>query len=246
MSMLRLSGLALASVVFAQASSAPAATIVTTYTGQVGMATATGTNLFGPSGVQSGTDYILVYTVSDASPAIASQPDAYTQRLDGLGVVTAAITINGITRSIGGSYESHVTAQDGKPNVNSAPTDFYEDSSREFSFVGNVYHDASAQTWFSSYQQDFLQTSDPLAPFNFAPGGTDSVYNYVYFNDFDFNTQQGASIYLNLGMGGARSVSIDSASAAPEPVSWTMMIGGLGIIGAAMRNRPVKGAVSAC
>ncbi len=55
------------------------------------------------------------------------------------------------------------------------------------------------------------------------------------------NYTPGIFTYTTLNLSGATSVKVvalaSSAAAVPEPESWAMMIGGLGIVGAAMRRR---------
>jgi len=59
---------------------------------------------------------------------------------------------------------------------------------------------------------------------------------------FDPNVNDTYRVTLNVtGMGsGAQSLSVDAkigAGAAPEPATWAMMVGGFGLVGAAMRRR---------
>ena len=48
-----------------------------------------------------------------------------------------------------------------------------------------------------------------------------------------------SSLIADFGTAG-RYVSATTSSAAPEPASWAMMIGGFGLVGAAMRRRSLK------
>ena len=75
-----------------------------------------------------------------------------------------------------------------------------------------------------------LFTSDVEgAPVAFIDGGASITETGLYQTVFDFNTTAGDHYTLQF-----RS---DAGGAVPEPATWTMMIGGLGLVGAMARRR---------
>lgn len=215
----------------------------TTYTGEVGDVHGD-TSFFGPAGISvytpttHGTAYQLVYTVSDDINGAISSSTATSTRIEGPYVVSAALTINGITQYITGSNESSAENNNAQI-ISGVPTDRSSDESREYSVTSAAYHDFFAQSYISSNDTDFLSNADYHTPFTHTYGGDDSLYNYVYFNHFDYTTQtQVVNLYLNLGPGTVSSVTFNSGNAeAPEPSTWLQMIGGASLLGVMALNK---------
>lgn len=208
---------------------------VTTYTGVVGDAQGT-INPFGIS--LPGAAYQLVYTVTDSTQGAVTSSTATSTKIQGASVVTAALTINGITQYITGDYES--TAENNHAQIISGQvTDRSADESREYSVTAAAYHDFFAQSYISSNDTSFLSSADYHAPFTHTFGGDDSYFNYVYFNHFDYTTNtQIANMYLNLAPGAVSSVSFESGNTeTPEPASWFQMIAGMSLLGGVARSK---------
>ncbi len=80
-----------------------------------------------------------------------------------------------------------------------------------------------------------------MAPFAIAPGQRQVAFEYrtspYTFSSFDGKLSGSNSGFRLTGPLPKFSLSVSRAPAIPEPAAWTMMISGLGILGAAMRRR---------
>ncbi len=219
---------------------AQAATTIT-YTGTIYDRQATGDwgQYFGIVTPNS-TSYTLVYTIGDAASGVVSNPDPYTTRISGPGAVTAVMTINGVSRSIGGTKTSHALAYDAKPNnVNSS--DGIGQMSQDKTDTAEIYYDIAAETAMSSYLNSFLSTADYTTPFTYQLVNGDSFLSGFHINDKNWQTGVGSSIYLLLGGTSITVANTPAISAAvPEPATWMMMIGGMAIAGGSLRRRRTK------
>lgn len=235
-------------VAAALAGAAPASALITTatYTGKVGFGFDT-TGMFGVAGASlDGADYVMVYTVDDAAPGAMQTSSATSSSITGSGAnspVHMAITVNGITHTINGNAQGTAQRRD---EVHASGLgyvglwDQVRHVSNEYSFVPGVsYHAYDSETYILSYAQDFATSPDFRAALSYGgTTGSDSLYNLVQFNDFDYLT--GTQInyaYLNLNIGTLRIASVPTGGAVPEPEGWAMMVLGLAGIGAAQRIR---------
>ena len=221
------------------AAPARAAVVQVSYTGTVGFGFDT-TGMFGPAGASyTNSSYTLVYTIDDAAPGATFSATPTMTEITGLGAnspVHAALTVNGVTRTINGSNTGTAQQYDliyasGQPY--NGVSDKIRQVSNEYAFLPGIsYHDYSAETYVSSYALDFVSTPDFHAPL-FYPGNssTDSVCSLVQFNDFDYvtNTQVNYA-YFNLTVLGAQVTSV------PEPAGAVLLL--LGLAGVLRRGRP--------
>ena len=225
----------IAGIALAGAAPASATVVVTTFTGIVGDAQGNvgASSPFGA--IAAGTQtYSLVYTIDDGVGGASVATGTYGKSVSGTGSVTAALTINGITRTIGGQTVSSAEHKNAEPDSGRL-FDRVLRMSQDFSNVGGLYSDAYAQTSVGSYLSDYLANGDYATPFTYTPVGTDSYLSTVHFNIFDFNTNtQIVNVYLNLGVGSITSMVVGEV---PEPASWALMLGGFGMVGGAMRRR---------
>ena len=230
---------------------AQAATTVITYVGKVSSSFNL-TDMFG-TGSYDNLDYSLVYTIDDAAPGAVLVISPNHTGVSGPGVVHAALTVNGVTRTILGPTAS-LAEQTDDVHVDGAPFsggyvgapyaggfDFVHQKSVDSVITPYAYyHEYSAETYVASYAHNYLATADFRAPFVFAPSGTDSLYSVVQFNDFNYATHhQDNYAFFNLGIehvqvsrGGA-----PNPSGAPEPAVWALMLLGFGGAGAMLRRR---------
>lgn len=228
---------------------AHAAITVVTYNGVIGMALDL-TGMFGVVGAQhEGQAYSLVYTIDDTAVGAISTATSTMSQISGSGPtspVHAALTINGITHTINGSQEGTAQQWDlihasGQPSY--GVSDKIRQTSTEYSVVGgDHYHSYTSETYVSSYDQDFVTSPDYHAHLTY-PGNrsTDSIYNLVQFNDFDYrtNTQVNYS-YFNLRIDNATVATAalpPITGAVPEPETWAMLLLGLAAVRGMTRSR---------
>ncbi|RZI83380.1 MAG: PEP-CTERM sorting domain-containing protein [Rubrivivax sp.] len=231
---------------------AQAATVTVSYSGVVGFGFDT-TGMFGVAGASYNYQpYTLVYTIDDqAFGAVAAGTPTMSQ-ITGQGAgspVHAALTVNGVTRTINGSLEGTAQQYDlihASGQAYGGVGDKVRQVSNEYSYVvGGLYHSYSAETYVFSYDQDFVQSPDYHAPLTY-PGNrsTDSIYSLVQFNDYDFATgKQLNYAYFNLNIGRAVVTSSVVPAVVPEPESLGLLLAGLltlGGLSAARRRRTAR------
>lgn len=121
--------------------------------------------------------------------------------------------------------------------------------------VNDAFYLVNSQTHDGSYYQLSFGTA-ALTGFNPAQNAVNFIvgglpaYNPSHIYSFLLNTGLGTPGQLHFGVGdgqfsdnsGAFTIQI---SAVPEPAAWMMMVGGFGLLGAAMRRRPARNAVTA-
>ena len=88
---------------------------------------------------------------------------------------------------------------------------------------------------------DFRTVDGPFAPFDFNGLGAVSVFDASRFDGFTtFTIKNNPDASENTLLIQVGQAEVPVASAIPEPATWAMMLGGFGLLGAAMRRRPVK------
>lgn len=142
-------------------------------------------------------------------------------------IISASITINGVTRSVGGTSSARVYTSN-------------------LPYVSHYAQDESNNglTSVNNYIQIF---NDPIgAPAsldqNFGPVAATNGYGWADWATYDYTTgtyTELASAYL--GTDAVYSVG----NAVPEPASWALMIAGFGLVGTALRRRRALASVTA-
>ena len=217
------------------AAPAPAANAATTitYTGIAG-----GTSGNGDFGATMGnifSPFTAVVTLTDTAshptygvPGRALYADSGS---NGVSLFTATLTIGGVSKQIGAEYREAYSLVDnfgGTDGINHGGS------------LQRNSPDYSIQNGFSlavdSRVNNILNSIDPNAPFSYAVQTGDSARGFFSFLEYNRSTEM-----LEFEAEGVlliRSVSVGSGlSAAPEPATWAMMIGGFGAAGAGLRRR---------
>lgn len=230
---------ALATLVIAGAP-AKAATVLVTYTGTIGDGHDT-TGMFGLAGATHNNEpYTLVYTINDATPGAVYISSPTMTQIGGAGAsspVNASLTINGVTRMIYGSVDG--TAQQyNEISASGLPYNGKVDKVRQVVddtlIIPSVSrHIHKAETYISSYDQNFLSTPDYHDSLSY-PGNTstDSFYNFVQFDDFNYVTKTAVNLAtFNLSGG---QVTITTV---PEPTNCVLVMLGFAAILNRRRSR---------
>lgn len=217
---------------------AAATTYVATYTGTVGYGFQS-TPYFGAGTTLTGLAYSMVYSLNDSAPGATISGTATRSGISGPAVVRMAITINGITRTIDGSLSSQASTIN-EINASNQPYvgvfDKVSHNSIEQSITSSYYHEYTADTYIASYAQNFVGSADFRAQVNYGgTTGSDSIYNLVQFNDFDFVANRQINYaYLNMNIG---SYAFAQTGGVPEPAGWALLVAGFGLLGIALRRR---------
>jgi hypothetical protein len=215
---------------------ADAAILVATYTGTIADGRDV-TGVFGAAGSDlAGDTYIAKYTLNTSNGTyvnnLPASDDFYGGSSDGTSSpVSATLTINGITQSIGGYYYGFATAVPTGPST--------EHYARDYSDVDNVITDYFTFT---------IQTTvSPISIYDTLPL-TNTTNSYGMFQLININTNTGlesADAYGDFGSPG--TVQITGSAGVPEPATWAMMMTGLFGLGAVLRHARGKqfGAIAA-
>lgn len=111
------------------------------------------------------------------------------------------------------------------------------------SFPGQVDNPGLVNLVFTYTGPDFRTSGGPFAPIDFNGLGARSIYGQsVVDSFFTQTTKNNPPITANTA---TFQVGLVSVPAIPEPATWAMMIGGFGLVGAAMRRRPTLVRVTA-
>ena len=229
-----ISGVALAALLLASASSASATIATITYTGVVDATNNDNSlGLFG--GGNLGDDPFKLVVMVDTAKGIASSGCVLGQCTNSLvggsffslrGPVTASLTINGSTFDFGAGYESSINNQ----------TDAGADS--------------------LSSQLDYIQNGLALYQINAGVGAHDDAtiplsFTTPYSVAVDGVNVFGLSNYsISDGLGGVSSGQLDATrvtltTGVPEPATWAMMLVGFGGLGAVLRGSRRRSNVAA-
>jgi hypothetical protein len=224
-----------------------ATTYTATYTGKIGFGFDTTGMFGGASASLNEVDYRMVYTIDDAAPGAAFGTTPTTSGISGSGTngpVRLAITIKGVTHVLNGSQIGTAATID-ELHVSGAPynglVDKVSHSSKEYSYTPAFYHGWSAETYISSYAQNFVTSPDFRVPVIYdGTTGTDSQYNLVELNDYDYVTRTQVNYaYMNMRIGEYTfaQVAAPPTGNVPEPASWALLVAGFGLTGGVMRRR---------
>ena len=199
------------------ATSADAAILVATYTGTVGDGYDPA-GLFGEPGGQLGGDtYVVKYIIDTTKGGYFDLLPSFDQVLGGTyfgfsSPVSATVTINGITQSIGGNYVGIAFASPSLPRT-------YDEADDHFG--GDI----------DTYDQVYISQDDVgSAGINYTLPLT-NVYNNGNLQFSAYNTD---SYYL-YAYADLNSLGTVQITALPELATWAMMLLGVGMIGGGIR-----------
>lgn len=144
----------------------------------------------------------------------------------GTPIISASITINGVTRSIAGAYAGSVTTDNSDNYVQHiAQDDDYNNNIYSSSYIYNYGRAVGAPVSLNQ---------------NFGPVALAVDFDYGYMAVHRYNTVTGEVYdFAVAALGGNTVYSVSNV--VPEPASWALMIAGFGLVGAAARrNRRVE------
>ena len=215
------------------ASAAHAEKITATFTGTIEVALGD-VQGFGLSGSQFvGQTVKAVYTIDDSKGFSSYNAPSYSQIYGGpafgtTSPVSAAITVNGQTVKIAGTYASQ-SSQFAPPSGQSS--DSY--SSQNRTALTSGYYDVFSYDTAYSTSDAFVKSYD----YHIAPGVVPAsdlsggLFGETWY-DKSFNT-------LSFGQFAWRpsSLTITAQGGVPEPATWGLMFAGFGLAGAVLRRR---------
>jgi len=142
-------------------------------------------------------------------------------------MISASITINGVTRSVAGAYSAQVATYT-SPYVAHNAEDYSNDGiTQVYNYIANFNYPAGAPASLD---------------LNFGPVAATGGFGYTSWQTYDFATGTNTEFaYANLGSDAVYSVGI----AVPEPASWAMLIAGFGLVGTALRRRRAPASITA-
>ena len=224
--MTKISFAATAAIGAALVAAAPAAAIVkiATYTGIV----VYGYDLTGEFGTPNtdlaGANWTATFTYDKTlggyqySDLTADDSQGGTSVGTGSPILSATITINGVTKTGAGQTL-------GKAYTSSTPAVAH--------LSDDSLDDAAAYLQHYIYAFGYPAGAPASLDQNFGPAASSNGYGYVNWIRYD----KVAGSYLEYAYAYLGSDSVYSVSDVPEPASWALMIGGFGMVGAALRRR---------
>jgi hypothetical protein len=214
-------GLLAAAIALGVGGRAAATILVAAFTGTVSSGTDVA-GLFGAKGADlTGDAYTAIYTFNTAIGVYEDDLPSYDEVYGGMDYndispVAAVLTINGVTKSLGGAYLGSIEA--------SSSFDVTEALAENYKTLGSIATEDSMEISASGATSGTVL--DPL-PFGFTSNSGNATFEVS-----DLYTGQVTElerIYLD-------SQGTLSISALPEPATWAMMLLGVGVVGAAMRG----------
>lgn len=196
--------------------------------------------LFGAGSNLTGLAYTATYLIDDSKGVYGESKSpyyAYSYVYGGMAhgqpsPVSGKLTIGSTTISLDGNDYGSTSRQDA---YSSGYSEYVGTYSRDTKLSSNGNSYISSYIHNLAYTDYTTLTSSSLsAPATFVPVYGEGSY---YTSDSIVGTQT----YLTFNV--TRFTS--SAAAVPEPASWTLMIGGFGIAGGALRRRPRRIAITA-
>jgi len=97
--------------------------------------------------------------------------------------------------------------------------------------------DAALPNLVFTYTGPNFRSTGPLAPFNFSIGASSIFGQAVVDAFFSLTTKNNPSRERGSKIFTLGTTMVPGGAVVPEPASWALMIGGLGLAGAAMRRR---------
>jgi hypothetical protein len=228
----------------AASTSAHAATIIITYSGIINAGYDV-TGVFGSAGQNlTGISYTSVYTLTDPTPgAIVNDDGISSSTYGGTNYmvptpVSGNITINGVTRNIGGTFIGIANHIDGMPTESQFDLVFHEVD--DFATDTIIESNNRVFNVIQSYNNNIVNTSSYLHSLSYTVQPDDVVSGAFQF--FTGNPGSGTGTVNAFGSLTPQMININGLSfaAVPESTTWAMMLIGFGVIGAAGRNRRAK------
>lgn len=231
--------------VMALAFAAPAAAapiITITYDGQFeagfDVSTTNPSGYFGAGNNLTGVAARIVWTFDPALASISTSTPTHSS-ISGTPaqpVGTATVTVNGRSLAIAGNFQSSLSRTTNGSN-GSLGINIYDQAPP---FFGEAY----AYTFFSAFSPA-ITTSQLDAGFTMtANGSTDRFLGDFRFLYNNYATGELQTVYGRIAPGvGTLTLSAANGVAVPEPATWAMLVVGFGLLGWAMRRRPVRARV---
>lgn len=208
----------------------------------------------------TGKAFDVVYTIDDSKGFDASSLPVNQYIYGGSSYggypppVSAVVTIDGFTFSIGGDYQSSAYQANFEPgdrngdNANHYAYDYsyseiYDQNSNILSYD---YYDAQAYSSVTEGGPALYGTLFDSPDFGSAPtrstGPNDIISHYFDYYDYfyDYTTGQYSRYDYLVARASSGQWVVDPPSAVPEPATWAMLITGFGFVGGAMRRRGMQ------
>jgi len=213
---------------------ASAATYLITYTGVVTDGSATGA--FGLHGDDlTGRSFKAVYKLTFPTPGTDTFVSDQISYIHGgeansdPSPQSAELTINGVTETFLGNWWGWAYRQDFFPTYGGY--DDVENKVVDYVSNGSIFRSSYMYNYVSSNIHNILTTTKLSEPFayNVLPGDVDNSEFWITTFDFDKLAYQYAV--------GHFATQRITATSVPEPMTWSMMIGGFGLVGFALRRQ---------
>jgi hypothetical protein len=219
---------------FAVQPAASAATFTITYLGTIADNGGTGTgydpdNFFGTGDVSLTGQAVKAIFTFTSTGALNYSSTPSLSGVDGFGISSAKIIVNGVTQQIFGTNGGFTTIK------NDLPTDRINQYVQQANSYGDSQDYSVAGTKFDAGVNIDPGTTSFLSTASFGQNG-------VYFptgdstGHFTFINSSGVGDAFPL-VQGFYNISAISVAAVPEPATWAMMVLGLAGVGASLRRR---------
>lgn len=225
-----------AALALVAAGPASAAVYTATFTGSLyGAADFAG--LFGAPGTDiSGQAFTVVYRVDTGVPGIVDFNSGRTRFFysgeyyySGLPTaITATLTVNGHTQALTGNYKGQIVQEnDYLPGIGRSGN-----GDQVFYVLDDYDHGWTYNSLSFSIGSfgDFVPTEDFSAPGHYSLAGTLQDNRFAFANG------------SNEAYGSLRATDLVVAGGIPEPATWTFLVAGFGVAGAALRRRTIVAA----
>ena len=192
----------------------------------------------------TGQSFTAVYTINDAIPGIlVNDYDDGSVRNTGVdggtvfgrpSPVSAVLTLAGFTINFAGKdrgyyYVYRDLANSHNDGIGLSTSSYVPRTDGQSSGILDI-------TVYSAPQG--TTSGDYRVPFSYAFQPGDSATGQINFETYTVDEAGAEQSYLYFtALFDPATISVVNASAAPEPASWAMMIGGFGLAGAAVRRR---------